>query len=210
MPKLSFVYFDVGGVALKDLSDTPKWDQILAELGLNKFDPDQVESIYKSHDDSICTGKFDLDQLLPLYQQQFGIVVPQEYSLLTTTIDNFAPNNGIWPIIEHCQKKAKIGLLTDMWPRMFPELVKRQLLPPYTWDAIIDSSIEGVRKPMPEIYEIAQSRAGVPAAEILFIDNREKNLVIPRTMGWQTFLYDSSNYDQANQEFATFINTFAI
>ncbi|PIR98841.1 hypothetical protein COT87_02540 [Candidatus Collierbacteria bacterium CG10_big_fil_rev_8_21_14_0_10_44_9] len=207
MSKISFVYFDVGGVALKDLSDTPKWQAILREIGLGKFDQDDVEEIYKSHDDDICTGKMHLDELIPLYEARFGIKVDKQYSLLRATIDNFEQNPSIWPLVKQCQSVCKIGLLTDMWTDMFPELVRRDLLPPVVWDLIIDSTVEGVRKPYSEIYEIAQSRANVPASEILFIDNREKNLVPALALGWQTFFYDSKNYDQANTTLAKFLTS---
>ena len=206
MSKISFVYFDVGGVALKDLSDTSKWQEILNSIGLGKFDPEEVENIYKTHDDAICTGKIHLDELIPLYTKKFGIKIDTGYSLLKQTIDNFEQNKLIWPIVKKCQEKYKIGLLTDMWTEMFQELQKRELLPPFTWDVIVDSTIVGMRKPNSEIYLLAQSIADVPAAEILFIDNREKNLVPARKLGWQTFLYDSKDYAKSSSDLARFLD----
>ncbi len=205
MTKISFVYFDVGGVVLKDLSDTDKWEQILAKLGLDHFDKEEVEDIYRAHDNDICVGNMHVDELLPFYSEHFDITIPANYSLQKEVIDNFDTNPPIWPIIEACQQKYRIGILSDQWPDMFPELVNRRLLPPFNWNPIILSTIEKIRKPMPEIYQLAQQKAGVPPQEILFIDNREKNLAPARDLGWQTFLYDSSNYDQASADLAKFL-----
>lgn len=205
MSKLSFVYFDVGGVAIQDYSDSNKWDVMMHDMGLDKFDREQVDLIYDSHDDEICLGKMHVDALIPFYVAQFGINLPPNFSMQEYFIDHFNRNKGLWPIINTLKHTCQVGLLTDIYPGMLDGIMTKQLLPPAQWDVIVDSSVESVRKPMPEIYDLAQSRTGVPAEEILFIDNREKNLVIPRKLGWQTFLYDSSNYDQANKDLATFL-----
>lgn len=206
MTKISFIYFDVGGVVLKDLSDTPKWQEILNSIGLGKFDPGKVEGIYKSHDDAICTGKMHIDDLLPIYKSEFGVKVPPKYSLQTAVIDNFEANPLIWPIIKQCETTCKIGLLTDMWTDMYPELEKRKLIPEFNWDVIIDSSIERLRKPYPEIYQLAEQKTNVSSGEILFIDNRQKNLNIPGTLGWQTYFYDSRNYEKSSQDLSAFLS----
>ncbi len=71
MTKISFVYFDVGGVAIKDFSDTPKWDIMISQLGLDKYDRSQVDLVYSIRDNDICLGKIHVDELVPLYNTQF-------------------------------------------------------------------------------------------------------------------------------------------
>lgn len=205
MSKISFVYFDVGGVALKDFSDTPKWENMLRDLGLDKFDRSQVDQIYGSHDTAICKGEFRVEGLIPIYKKQFGITVPPDFDFLQYFVDRFELNEGIWPIITQLRNRhLKVGLLTDMYPDMLSRINAKKLIPQISWDAVIDSSIEGVRKPMPEIYKLAQEMAGVPAEEILFIDNRQKNLDGAQRAKWQTYLYDSSDYSKANSELSNF------
>lgn len=210
MSKISFVYFDVGGVAIQDFSDSPKWDQMMKDMGLDQYDRSTVDAIYNQYEDEICLGRRHVDTLIPLYVEKFDLVLPPDFSMQTYFIDHFDANEGIWPIAESLKQTAKIGLLTDQYPGMLKEVMRRKLLPPLDWDQVIDSSVEGVRKPMPEIYELARSRAGFPAEEILFIDNRQKNLDVPKSMGWQTYLYDSSNYEQANSDLAKFIENSVI
>jgi 2-haloacid dehalogenase len=53
-------------------------------------------------------------------------------------------------------------------PRLFPVL---QLL-----EAVVVSGTEKVAKPDPAIYEIAVTRAGLAAAELVFVDDREANV----------------------------------
>lgn len=48
---------------------------------------------------------------------------------------------------------------------------------------IIDSCEEGVRKPEPEIFQIALERAGVKPEEVLFLDDFEGNLEAAKVLG---------------------------
>lgn len=203
---ISFVYFDVGGVALKDFSDSPKWDVMLAEMGLDKFDRILVDEIYDSREDEVATGKMHIDSILPFYISEFGLSIDPSFSMQKYFIDHFDQNLELWPIIKELKKTTRIGLLTDIYPGMLDEIFTRDLLAPVTWDVLIDSSVEGVRKPSVEIYELATKRAGVPPEEIFFIDNRQKNIVGAQKAGWQTFLYDSKNYEKSSRDLARFLD----
>ncbi len=204
MPKISFVYFDVGGVAIKDFSDSPKWDIMLKHMGLDQFDRKLVDDIYNSYENEIVLGKRHVDTLLPIYTINFGITFPSGFSMQEYFLSHFEPNPGLFDIFVN--KRWKLGLLTDQYPGLLDGIFSYDLLPKLKWDAIIDSSVLGVRKPMPEIYQLAQERSGFPAEEILFIDNRQKNLDGAKLAGWQTYLYDSSNYDLANLDLAKFLS----
>ena len=91
-----------------------------------------------------------------------------------------------------------IGLLTNMYPKLLRAINKRGLMPDIKWDVIIDSSIEGLRKPQTEIFELARDKAGVNNDETLFVDNTERNVEAAKRMGWQTYLYDPSNVSKSN------------
>ncbi len=54
------------------------------------------------------------------------------------------------------------------------------------FDVIVESSVEGVRKPQPRIYEIACARLGVEPAHTVFLDDLGINLKPARAMGMTT------------------------
>lgn len=54
------------------------------------------------------------------------------------------------------------------------------------FDAVVESSQVGVRKPEPRFYEIALERLGVTAAESVFLDDLGVNLKPARMMGMAT------------------------
>jgi putative hydrolase of the HAD superfamily len=54
------------------------------------------------------------------------------------------------------------------------------------FDVVVESAVEGLRKPDPRIYELALARLGVPAAETVFLDDLGINLKPARAMGMTT------------------------
>lgn len=193
---ISFIYFDVGGVVIKDFTASNKWEEMEYDLGITKEIQPQFIQFWDSYKNDICIGK-DIDTLIPLLRSELNLNIPETYSWLIDFVDRFDPNYSIWKLIQSVSKKYRIGLLTDMYSRMLNEIQASGLLPPVEWDVIVDSSVEGCKKPNREIFDLAQSRAREPAHEILFIDNAMKNIEAAKELGWQTFYYDSSNYEQS-------------
>lgn len=61
------------------------------------------------------------------------------------------------------------------------------------WDVIIDSSIEGVKKPDKPVYRLAEKRAGFHGNEVVLVDNSQRNIEGARALGWTTFLYNPAD-----------------
>jgi len=210
---IKFVYFDVGGVVIKDFSETDKWDDLRRELEIPINRSQEFEDIYDLHQDEINTNQ-EIDSLIPIYKEKFNIKIPKNYSFLVDGfVKRFEKNYDIWPIIKTIKSKFKIGLLTNMYPNMLTEIKKAGLLPDIGFDQIIDSSVEKVQKPHKAIYELAENRSGFKGEEILFVDNNKKNLDAAKAFGWLTFFYDSSNYKVSSQKLSNYIqnlfNTFS-
>ena len=76
---------------------------------------------------------------------------------------------------------------------MLEAIKNMELLPKVKWDNIIDSSVEGITKPDPKIFKLAEKRSGFKGDDILFVENRKKNIEAARVYDWQVFLYDSAH-----------------
>lgn len=203
---IKFIYFDVGGVVIKDFSETNKWDGLKRELGIPQSRSQEFEDIYNLYQDEINTN-LEIDSLLSIYKEKFNIKISENYSLLVDGfIKRFEKNLSIWPVIITAKNKFKIGLLTNMYPNMLTEIKKAGLLPDVVFDQIIDSSVEKVQKPYKPIYELAENRSGFKGNEILFVDNSEKHLNTAKKFGWETFLYDSSSYERSSEKLIKLIS----
>lgn len=195
---ISFVFFDVGGVALLDYSASNKWAEMKYDLGLRGNNLGIFDQIWKKHEYEYCID-FDVDRLIPIIEKECGIKLPKNYSMLQDFVDRFEANRSIWPVVEKIRKKYRIGLLTDQFPRMFDAIVKQKILPPVKWDVIIDSTKVGHQKPERQIFEIAEKRSHAKKSEILFIDNNPDNVAGAKDFGWQTFFYDSTDLVGSSQ-----------
>lgn len=100
-------------------------------------------------------------------------------------------------------KSIPVGLLTNTLPGAVETLLAAGKIPDFT--IVIDSSKVGLMKPTTAMYRHAGKEAGVPASEILLIDDRPVNLLGARKEGWQVFCYSP---DKASKLQQTLLDTF--
>lgn len=196
---IKFVYFDVGGVVIRDFSGTNKWEELKTGMGIKPEQAEAFSEIFDKYEPEVCIG-LDVETLVPILQDKLGLQLPKGYSILQDFVSRFEKNESIWPVIERLKGKYKIGLLTNMYPNMLDAIYKAGLMPNDTWDVIIDSSIEKVRKPQPAIFQIAQDKSEFKGEDILFIDNGAKHVDAAKQFGWQGFIYDPTNTEKSNKD----------
>ncbi len=138
--------------------------------------------------------------MISLVYFDVGGVVTEDYSLMEGFLKRFKVNPPLWSAIHAIKKSTSVGLLTNMYPGLLDAIKNRQLIPEISWDAEVDSSVVGYQKPDEEIYEIAERKAGVSPAEILFVENTEIHIEAAKQRGWQTFLYDPGNPEKSTKE----------
>ncbi|MDD3648142.1 MAG: HAD-IA family hydrolase [Candidatus Dojkabacteria bacterium] len=203
--KFKFVYFDVGGVVVKDFSKTDKWKELLVDLGVDSGMWDDINEHFFRYEPKLCDGVMSLDQYQLLVGKDFKIKYPRNYSMLQDFVDRFEINPGIHPIIKDLKSRYKIGLLTNMYPGMFELIQRKNILPDVDWDVFIDSSIEGCSKPGEQIFVLAEDRSKVAPENILFVENTERHIEAAKRRGWKTLIYDSSDTTGSNREIRDYL-----
>ena len=114
---------------------------------------------------------------------------------------------SIWLVIAEISRRTRVGLLTNMYPKMFQAIKEHGLLPAIEWEVVIDSSVKGIQKPDPEIFKLAEGRSGAKGKEILFVENTAGHVKAAQKFGWQTFLYDSSNIEKSSDGLSKFFHS---
>lgn len=196
---IKFVYFDVGGVVIRDFSGTNKWEELKSGMGIKSDQAKDFNEIFDKYEPDVCVGR-DVETLVPMLREKLGLKLPENYSFLLDFVNRFEKNESIWPILKKLKENHGMGLLTNMYPNMLDAIYKAGLMPEVEWDLIIDSSIEKVRKPQVEIFQLSQDRSGFKGEEILFVENGAKHVEAAKKFGWQTFLYDPTNVVQSNHD----------
>ena len=194
---ISFVYFDLGGVVIQDFSGTNKWEELKSVIGITPKNRVAFDALWARHQDRLGID-FDVDWYIPEIEKECNITFPKNFSLLHEFVNRFEKNGSIWPILETIHKSYRIGLLTNVYPKMLDEIKMRKILPLIQWDVVVDSSIVGCQKPDPKIFAIAQKLSGVENDQILFVENSIENVKAATSLGWKTFHYDSTNSEISN------------
>lgn len=202
---IQFIYFDIGGVLVQDFSATDKWEKMFSDLGIIGDKRRRLDQIWSKYAPrlSLDLGADELGQIL---NRELNLNLPTNYSMLHDFISRFSQNRFLWPLIQNLHHKHKLGLLTNMYPNMLQKIKTARLLPPVDWSVIIDSSTVGFQKPEPAIFKLAIKKAGVPASQILFVDNTQENIIAADKLKLQTFWYDSANYENSSQQLGEYIS----
>ena len=95
----------------------------------------------------------------------------------------------------------RMALLTNN-VREWEPLWRRMLPVDEIFEVIVDSGFVGFRKPEPEIYELALERigGGIGAADCLFVDDVEENVVAARELGMASVQFRSNEQAMAEIE----------
>jgi HAD superfamily hydrolase (TIGR01509 family) len=196
---ISFIYFDVGGVVIKDFNGTKYWEEMCESYGMNEEEKLNATAYWKAITQELCTT-LPVDDIIPTLRARFHANIPENYSLLNAFVDQFDQNKVIWPLLKRVRKTHKIGLLTNMYPSMYQLILDKNLLPPIKWDVIVESTQVGFAKPNPQIFTCAQQTAHTQPENILFIDDNQKNVDAALNCGWNALKYDVYNREENNEK----------
>ena len=186
---IEFVYFDINGCFVRF------FHRAFTELALHTgASADVVETTFWHYNDQVCRGEMTM--------AEFNATLAKE--LKTDPIDWIEYYmDAIEPIpimdetVRWAHEHYRIGLLTNIMPGFIKVMRERGLLPDVAYDAIIDSSEVKVIKPESGIFAIATERAGVPAENILFIDDSRANLMAAEKHGWHVLWFDDYRPDES-------------
>jgi len=179
---IRFVYFDVNGCLLKFFHKA--FTKLSADTGLGS---EAVESAFWHYNDAVCRGEITLDDFNNRFSEKLNI---PKINWMDYYLDAVEPVVEMQEFVKWTADNYLVGLLSNIMPGFIDGLKQRQLIPDVHYDVIIDSSEVGALKPEAKIYEVAQERCGVPANEILLVDDSRTNLMAAEHMGWHVLWFD--------------------
>lgn len=179
---ISFVYFDVNGCLVHF------FQKAFAKIAEDTGQPhERVESAYWHYNDEVCRGDISVAEFNASFAAKLGLA---ELDWVSYYLDALEPVEAAHELVTSVAKDFRVGLLTNIMPGLLDELRHRRLVPDIDYDVIIDSSEVKAIKPEAKIYEIAGEKAGVPASEILFVDDSRVNLTAAERLGWRVMWFD--------------------
>lgn len=168
------VVFDVGGV----LTTSPfeVWATYAREVGL---EPDALRAALRADgpDGAFARfgrGEITIEEVDAAYE---GFSVTE---IVNRTISGLEVRDEVVRAVERLRDEGlKVAALTNDWPVDGPRRYSSRV----DWDLVVRSSVEGVSKPDPRIYELTCERLGVEPPASVFLDDLEPNVEGARTVG---------------------------
>lgn len=157
-------------------------------------------------EEKLNLGKLDLSYCLPYYQQFFQMSFTKEVFLDVIT-DQFYPIVSVHRLLQDLSKKFRIGLLTNIYEGLFPQLKTKGLVADIHYEHVIQSYQVGYIKPDPKIFMLAQQLIRLDSQQILFIDDNPIAVSQAKTMGWQALLYTQKSHAHFLKTISVLINS---
>jgi HAD superfamily hydrolase (TIGR01509 family) len=187
MQQIKFVYFDVGSVLID-------WQNVFTTAAQHhKLTVDEIGSVFDENSEDITKGIMSPANLWQEVIKKYHVKNASHYDFLTSWVADYKPIAPTHALIHDIKHDYKIGLLSNIYKGMLPQLLEKELIPNIEYQSIVFSCDVGMMKPEPEIYLLAQKQINVNPEEILFIDDKQENLDAAASLGWRTFLFDASD-----------------
>ena len=184
---IEVVLFDFGGVLLT--SPFAAFAAYEAEVDLP---PGTVRRINSTNPDDNAWARFERGQV---DAEQFGRLFEAEAAAQGYIVDAVRILEGLHgtlrptmvEALRRCSDRLRTGMLTNNITPIDSQPFSDAVLEVVgLFDEVIQSSVEGCRKPEPRIYEIACERLGVEPVACVFLDDLGINLKPARAMGMTT------------------------
>lgn len=185
----SFIYFDINGTLVHFYQKA--FTQVAQDYDVPA---DVVESAFWHYNDEACRGTLSMDDFNKAMEARLRI---QDFDWRTYYMAAVEPVEPLQQLLQWAAGNYRVGLLSNIMPGLVAALTKAGKLPDVRFDVVVDSSQVGVIKPEPQIYEIAAREAGVPAEEIMLIDDTRANLIAAERAGWKTLIFNDYQIDES-------------
>ena len=117
-----------------------------------------------------------------------------DYQVLVDSFHSTKLDEQMIEFIKELGQTYQIGLVTDNKSDRINAILNYNQLENY-FDVIAVSAELHCGKDEPAIFQYVLNCLDVSASECVFIDNTEKNLIVPKEMGIKTILFDDENRD---------------
>ena len=184
---IEVVLFDFGGVLL-----TSPFDAFAAYEAEVDLPQGTVRRINSTNPDDNAWARFERGQV---DAEQFGRLFEAEAAAQGYIVDAARILEGLHgtlrptmvEALRRCSDRLRTGMLTNNITPIDSQPFSDAVLEVVgLFDEVIQSSVEGCRKPEPRIYEIACERLGVEPVACVFLDDLGINLKPARSMGMTT------------------------
>ena len=196
------ILFDIGGVLI-DCNNAFKQ----ASIDLN-IPHKVIDSTFDVYDREITLGEITPQELFLNCLKDNNLTADISYNFMLSWISDYIVNKPTYDLVNELAKEYQVGLFSNIYKGMVPELIKQSYLPNVTYSYQFLSCDMGLQKPDEEAYIAVMKKVNIPANQILFVDDKQENLDVARSLGWQAYWYLSTDPDNSTSSLRKMLLTF--
>lgn len=182
------ILFDFDGVLTIDKTGSQSILRYLAaQTGLSE---DLLRTEYYKYNKDLLYGKITHCDMWESFCESVGCQI--DYNVLTESFQNTPLDKDMITLVKELKQSFLIGMITDNKVDRIDTILGFFHLRDI-FDAVSVSAQCGSGKSDKLIFEETLSQLNMQPDECIFIDNTEKNLIIPKQMGFHTILFDDTN-----------------
>jgi putative hydrolase of the HAD superfamily len=191
MSIIKTIFFDYDGVLTLDKTGTQSiCNYISKKYGIDK---DIFEKEYRKYNTDLLYGKITHEIIWKKICSNLNENIP--ISILYESFINTPVNMQMHDLVKAIKEKdIKTGLITDNKADRIKIISEKHRLNEL-FDVIKISAEIGSGKEKEEIFIAALTEINCKPYECIFIDNHEKNLIVPKNMRMETIYYDDEKRD---------------
>jgi len=184
------IFFDFDGVLTLNASGSRNTCKNLADT--TGIDADKLYECHHKWSKELLTGKESYKDIW----EQFCACLEKDLdiSILNSAFRKTPRNDRMFDIVKKLKGKYKVGIITDNSKERLTACAEELQLKDY-FDSIIVSAEVGSIKTEAKIFNTALASLNLQPEEAVFIDNTEKNLIIPKELGIKTIFHDDKKND---------------
>lgn len=188
--KIKAILFDFDGVLTVDKTgSTSITNYISKECNIPL---DLVKSCYYKYNRDLLIGNITHKDMW----QEFCLCIGKsiDFQVLLDSFKHTLLDASMIELVKDLKQYYTIGMITDNKCDRINEILVYNNLQSY-FDVVAISAEQHSGKSDGKIFNYVLDTLNVEAEECIFIDNKEKNLIIPHNMGFRTILFDDETRD---------------
>ena len=184
------VLFDFDGVLTIDKTGSTTITNYIANTC--NIPLDNVKTNYYKFNKQLLLGETTHQEIWQDFCKSMGQNV--DYDILLDSFRETRLDEKMITLVQQLKEKYLIGMVTDNKYDRISTILDYKGLNQY-FDVVAISACVHSGKDSHSIFDYVLNTLNVSANECVFIDNTEKNLIIPKRMGMSTILFNDDNRD---------------
>lgn len=169
---IKLILFDIGGVQIE-------YSNVFKTVSKEQNFPQKlIDATFDKYDREITIGKITPQELYLTCINENNLMADTNYDFTDSWLRDFNIIKPTYELIPQLKQHYKIGLFSNFYKNMVPELIKRKLIQNINYDYILFTT-------------------GLKPSQIFFIDDRDDYLNTANKLDWNTFKFNTANPEES-------------